>query len=161
VTTRRAGDTGGDPVIDARDDSVTILLDGASTTAQREAQYREWVERMRVKRETARQRIRGTATEPETPNYWRTEDVFRESERVANEDLGRRPDPIVVSEMLAVLGLENGASAREIEGAYRRLAKEHHPDHHVSDDEPTRAHHADQMRRINEAYGRLRQLESA
>jgi DnaJ-domain-containing protein 1 len=152
---------GGDPVIDARDESATILLDEDQTTAEREAQYREWAERMRVKRETARQRIRGLGADEEPPTYWRTEDVYRESERLAGEDLGRRPDPVVISEMLAVLGLQPGATAREMEGAYRRLAKQHHPDHHLTDDETTRAHHTDQMRRINEAYTRLRQLESA
>jgi DnaJ-domain-containing protein 1 len=151
---------GGEPVIDAREERVTILLDGSQPQPDREAQYRDWAERMRAKRESAQQRIRGAVVD-ESPSYWRPEDVFRESERVAGEELGRRPDPVAVSEMLAVLGLRAGATPHQIEQAYRTLAKQHHPDRHLDDDENTRGFHADQMRRVNEAFTRLRHLESA
>jgi hypothetical protein len=160
VTTRRTNTTSTDPVIDARDDDVALLLDGSSTV-DRQVQYREWVARMQAKREAARRRIRGQNAEEPAPSYWRTEDLYRDSERVAGEEMRHRPDPTAVAEMLAVLRLPGGASARDIERAYRALAKEHHPDYHVDDDEATRAYHAEQMRRVNEAYARLRQLESA
>lgn len=138
-------------------DDVTIDLDEAEPTAERAEQYRDWAERLRVKRSVAQDRIRGTATE-ESANYWRTEDVYRESRRLADEEVPRPADPLV-QELLAVFGLTGEPSPRQVEVEFRRLAKEHHPDRHVDADEATRAYHLHQMRRINEAYSRLRQLQ--
>ena len=66
-----------------------------------------------------------------------------------------------MQDLLAVFGIVGEPSPRQVETAFRRLAKEHHPDRHIDADEATRAFHLDQMRRINEAYSRLRQLELA
>lgn len=41
------------------------------------------------------------------------------------------------------LGLEGGASSETIKAAYRRLAKEHHPDHGGNDED---------FKRLQEAY---------
>lgn len=145
------------PIVLPRDDDATIDLDEPGLTTYRAAQYREWAERLRVKREVAKDRIRGAAsTEP--PTYWRTEDVYRESQRLADEEVPQRADPIV-QDLLAVFGITGDPSPRQVEVAFRRLAKEHHPDRHVGADDATRAYHLEQMRRINEAYSRLRQLQ--
>jgi len=49
----------------------------------------------------------------------------------------------------AVLGIKKEASAEEIKQAYRRLAKQHHPDLHP---ERGKAQAADKFKEINEAY---------
>ncbi len=59
-----------------------------------------------------------------------------------------------------MFGIVGEPTANQVETAFRRLAKQHHPDRHIGADEATRAYHLDQMRRINEAYSRLRQLQS-
>jgi len=49
----------------------------------------------------------------------------------------------------AALGVKKDASADEIKQAYRRLAKQHHPDLHLDQDQ---ARAADKFKEINEAY---------
>jgi DnaJ-domain-containing protein 1 len=124
--------------------------------ADRAAEYSAWAERLREKRETAKRRISGS--EPQQQSYWEADHVFRESARVAEEELATRPDPLILTGKLGVLGLDDSASAADIERAYRRLAKQHHPDFHHDADEMTRTYHADQMRQINEAYRALKHL---
>jgi hypothetical protein len=169
VSSRRRDQSSRDPVVGSRHDDddhrdevddvddVTIVMDDAELTADRAVQYQEWVERMRTKRAANQQRIRGTGDEA-PPTYWRTEDLYRESQRVAAEEVPRRSDPLV-QELLAVFGLSGQPTAGQIEAAFRRLAKEHHPDRHVAADQDVRDRHLDQMRRVNEAYARLRQLQ--
>ena len=151
-----------DPIDLPRDeDDVRIVLDEPEATLDRAARYQDWVERMRSKRAANQQRIRAADTDTDAPpTYWRAEDLYRESRRVADAELPRRNDPLV-QELLAVFGLSGEPSPRQIEVAFRRLAKEHHPDRHVDADEAVRTHHLEQMRRVNEAYARLRQLQMA
>jgi curved DNA-binding protein len=49
----------------------------------------------------------------------------------------------------SILGLKKGASAEEIKQAYRRLAKEHHPDLHP---EKNKVQAGERFKEINEAY---------
>lgn len=49
-----------------------------------------------------------------------------------------------------VLGVTPGAAEEEIKSAYRRMAKQYHPDAHPGDEECER-----KFREINEAYGVL------
>jgi curved DNA-binding protein CbpA len=65
----------------------------------------------------------------------------------------------VIAELLRTLGLEWSASADDIEVAYKRLAKVHHPDFHHDADEATRRDHAERMQRVNDAYEALRDLD--
>jgi DnaJ-domain-containing protein 1 len=139
------------------DEGVTIDLEAPPMTDDRAAEYREWAERLRRKRERARARIHATPPD-EAPSYWTSDNVFRESQRIAREEVPRGADPLV-QELLAVFGIVGEPTPRQIDTAFRRLAKEHHPDRHVGADDATRAYHLDQMRRINEAYSRLRQLQ--
>lgn len=137
------------------EDPVPIDLDDVAMTSDRATQYRDWVERMRAKRERNR---RIADDDPhEAPSYWRAEHVFADGDHTS----GSRPTPsdAIVQELLGVLGLSGQPSPGEVEAAFRRLAKVHHPDRHVAADDATREYHLDQMRRINDAYARLRQLE--
>lgn len=140
------------------DDNVTISIDEPALTRERAAAYQDWVERMRRKRTTNQRRIQGRGDEPRL-DYWSPDNVFRESERLAEEEAPDPRDRAAVRDLLAVFGIVGEPHPRQVEGEFRRLAKLHHPDRHVDADEATRSYHLDQMRRINEAYARLRQLE--
>ena len=54
-----------------------------------------------------------------------------------------------------VLGVSRSASEEEIKTAYRRLAKQYHPDLHPGDEEAAR-----RMNEINAAYDRLKNPEA-
>ena len=54
-----------------------------------------------------------------------------------------------------VLGLEEGASEQEVKAAYRKLAKQYHPDLHPGDAEA-----AKKMNEINAAYDRIKNPQS-
>jgi len=53
----------------------------------------------------------------------------------------------IETNVLAILGISSGATADEIRSAYRRLAKEFHPDHYTGGSE--------RFRDIQEAYSVL------
>ncbi len=124
------------------------------------AQYNEWAERLRQKRQKAREAIEGS-TPPPQASYWSTDALFEESRRVEENEMGRRPDPARVQQLLAELDLRDGATAEDIGAAYRRLAKQHHPDRFASADEQTQRFHAEKMASINRAYRALKDLELA
>jgi hypothetical protein len=151
------------------------LLDLESTTgfarpelsaAERATQYTDWANRMREKRQRVRDAMTGTnpAGEPvdaESASYWTTDALFAESRRIEEEPAADRPNPWRVKELYAVLDLDDNATPREVGSAYKRLAKEHHPDRFVGADPATQEHHAERMRNINRAYRSLKQLELA
>ena len=138
---------------------------------ERAAQYAAWAERMRTKRAATKARIAADAAAgPGTaasagdrptstgPTYWTTDALFAESRRVEEQELVGRPDPMAVRELLAVLDLRDGADPDQLTAAYRRLAKEHHPDRFVHADEATRRFHEERMLEVNRAYRHLRDL---
>ena len=55
---------------------------------------------------------------------------------------------------LSILGLESDAEFRDVRGAYRRLAKEHHPDLKQGDKEAEK-----RFREIQAAYDVLKSAE--
>lgn len=136
------------------------------TEQQRADQYAAWAERMRTKRQATKARIAAdqAAADPTVPSgaadptYWTTDALFAESRRVVEQESTTRPDPVVVAELLEVLDLRDGADPDQLTAAYRRAAKEHHPDRFVDADEPTRRFHEDRMLEINRAYRQLRTL---
>lgn len=57
----------------------------------------------------------------------------------------------MISDPYAILGVDRGASEEEIKAAYRRLAKQYHPDLHPGDQQA-----AKKMQEINAAYEQLK-----
>jgi DnaJ-domain-containing protein 1 len=130
---------------------------GAIEGDDRADRYRDWAARMRDRKAAAGA---GTPdTPPSTAGYWTAEALFADSRRVEAEENRSTPNPWRVRELLAVFDLRDGATTAEIGTAYRRLAKQHHPDRYVQADPDTQEFHADRMRRIIDAYHELRQLE--
>lgn len=153
-------DNQADPVIDLRNDppearNQWISMD--EPAAEQADQYSAWADRMRNKRSRNQEMINGVS-EAEPATYWTTDTVFAESERVAQDEVSKRPDPLVVHSFLRTLQLGSGASAAEIVCAYKRLVKEHHPDMFLQADSDTQAFHDERMREINTAYRALRSL---
>lgn len=129
------------------------------------ARYSAWAGRMRSKRQAAKERITadqrqasGDPVEPGTPGYWSTDALFADSRRASEDELSRRPDPATVQELLAVLDLRDGADPDQLAAAYKRLAKQHHPDRFVGADPETQQAHAEQMLEINRAYRHLKTI---
>lgn len=60
-----------------------------------------------------------------------------------------------VGDPYAILGVSPGASDRELQAAYRRLAQAHHPDHNQGSAESAR-----RFEEIQEAYARVRILRA-
>ena len=59
------------------------------------------------------------------------------------------------SKYYSILGVSRGASQDEIKKAYRKLAKEHHPDRFVNSSESEKKYHENKMKEINDAYENL------
>jgi curved DNA-binding protein CbpA len=60
-----------------------------------------------------------------------------------------------VPDYYAILGVDSGASHESIKIAYRRLARENHPDRNVNSNENQKSGFAMQMLQLNEAYAVL------
>ena len=59
------------------------------------------------------------------------------------------------SKYYSILGISRGASQDEIKKAYRKLAKEHHPDKFVNSSDSEKKYHENKMKEINDAYENL------
>ena len=59
------------------------------------------------------------------------------------------------SKYYTILGVSRGASQDEIKKAYRKLAKEHHPDRFVNSSDSEKKYHENKMKEINDAYENL------
>ncbi len=120
--------------------------------------YSDWAERLRAKR----RRPTADSDGAPAPSHWSTNALFEESRRVEDEERhGGRANPWRVTELLAVLDLREGATASDINTAYRRLAKGHHPDRFVEADADVQEFHADKMSEIIRAYQALKDLPGA
>ncbi len=148
----------GDGVADPAESTLARLSTTFPTLDHDDAradQYGEWAERLREKRRRVRQ---DQAGEP-APSYWTTAALFEESRRIQDDELGSRPNPWRVQELLAILDLRGEPKPAEIAEAYRRLAKAHHPDHYLEADPDIKKFHAEKMRAVNSAYHSLKQLQ--
>ncbi|MEZ5141128.1 MAG: J domain-containing protein [Acidimicrobiales bacterium] len=173
AATPTAANPWGDPADVAPEPLPTIDLDALTRpdelldAGQRAAQYNDWAERMRAKRQRAKAVYAGgggTDSPPEAEvgaTYWTTDAVFAEGRRVADNEVPARPNPWRVQELLEVLDLRDDATPADVNHAYRRLAKQHHPDRYVEADDEIRRFHEERMAVINQAYATLRQLERA
>jgi DnaJ-class molecular chaperone len=124
-------------------------------SAARADDYEAWAARLQDKRTTAKQKYVGATPDVEHLTYWDSEHVFSESERLTADDRGTTKG-VDLAPAYAALGLDPAASSKDVERAFRQLAKEHHPDRHVAADEAAREFHLTRMRRINDAYAQLR-----
>jgi DnaJ-domain-containing protein 1 len=133
------------------------------TADERATQYTEWANRMREKRQKVREAINESTAHAgeERTSYWTADALYADSQRVEQDDLANRPNPWRVKELFATLDLEDGATRHEVGSAYKRLAKQHHPDRYVTADPETQELHAEKMRDINQAYRSLKELELA
>jgi DnaJ-domain-containing protein 1 len=85
--------------------------------------------------------------------YWDSNTLFEESRRLEES---RDPTVMGERELLAEFGLSESASKVQVQAAYRRLAKEHHPDRWVDADESVQEQHAQRMLEITAVYQALR-----
>lgn len=134
--------------------------DGLSAD-ERQAQYSDWADRMHQKRQRNRDAINAARTKPTQSNYWSTEALFADSKLVEEDELTSRPNPWRVQELLSLLELNADAAPEDVGDAYRRLAKQHHPDRFAGADTETQQLHADKMMSINKAYRALKELQRA
>jgi DnaJ-domain-containing protein 1 len=148
-----------DSIIDL--ESTPSLARPELSAQERAAQYTDWANRMREKRQKVRDSMNEAAPAERAANYWTTDALYAESKRVEDDELASRPNPWRVRELYATLDLDDDASPVEVGSAYKRLAKQHHPDRYVSADPATQELHAEKMRDINKAYSSLKQLELA
>jgi DnaJ-domain-containing protein 1 len=128
-------------------------IDLTSTPAAE--RYSAWADRLRDKRRRDQARIRGDQADGAGGSHWNADTVIG---RPGEHEFSTPGLPVPSSEVaarLGVLGLEPGATPEQINLAYRRLAKVHHPDRWAEADEATQRHHSEAMLRINGAYRAL------
>jgi DnaJ-class molecular chaperone len=124
-------------------------------SATRADAYEAWAARLQDKRATSKQKYVTATPDDDHLTYWNSEHVFTESERVTADERSAASGAALAA-AYAALGLDPTASSKDVEQAFRRLAKQHHPDRHVAADEATREFHLARMRRLNDAYAQLR-----
>ncbi len=102
----------------------------------------------------------GTSGATGTSGYWSTDGLFRDSELQAERDREEQIKQGKITALLAQLGLGKDASWADVNVAYKRLAKEHHPDRNADKNPHTAQHHLDQMLELNRVHRTLRSLMS-
>lgn len=151
------------PWVDEETEKVLDIELGRTelSAAERAAQYNEWADRMKAKRQRNRDAILGSQRPKTDSSYWSTDALFADSRLAEEDDLLTRPNPWRVQELLSILDLDHDAAPEDVGDAYRKLAKQHHPDRYVAADRETQQFHADKMTDINKAYRALKQLQRA
>src|SRR5690606_19581022 len=129
--------------------------DGAGV-ADRQAAYAAWAERMRNHKKA---KLAGLTPDPEpgprpapTSPYWDAANLFAPADEPEPTD----PAQMTTRELLALLELEEGATEADLQAAFRRLAKEHHPDRWFDSPPEVRREHEDRMALVTEAHRELR-----
>ncbi len=114
-----------------------------------------WADRMRQKRQRDQDEILGhDAPKATSASYWSSDHVSGGDD--PTDEPGVVADPSRRSRLLGELGLPGEATSEDIALAYRRLAKQHHPDRWAEADEATRHRNAEEMMRVNAVYRALR-----
>jgi hypothetical protein len=132
--------------------SCTPHLGSSADDAERVS---AWVDRMRQKRERDQAEILGHGAERATSAaYWSSDHVSGGDD--PTDEPGVVADPSRRSRLLGELGLPGEATSEDIALAYRKLAKQHHPDRWAEADEATRQRNAEEMMRVNAVYRALR-----
>ncbi len=142
-------------------DRLSGSLFGGET---RSADYQAWADRLRAKRDKAKQFVADHA-EPSTENqasYWSTDALFAESARVRDHEAATACTAREMADrkvqLASDLGLRGEISLSSANNAWRRLAKLHHPDRYLAADQSVQDHHAAEMIKVNTAYAALKKL---
>jgi hypothetical protein len=148
------GDT--DDLVDANDRMPVTEPDDDA----KQAAYAAWAERMKThkKSKLADLAVEGdeeVGKRPTTSPYWDTAALFS----TAPEEKPTDPALMATKDLLFILELPQDAAAGDLQGAFRRLAKEHHPDRWHDAPAEIRAEHEDRMALITEAHRELRRRD--
>jgi hypothetical protein len=145
-------------VVGAARASGSLEGDGAEPPdVDKQAAYAAWAERMRGHKKA---KLAGLDPDPSDAEsrrgpsspYWDASTLF------ASVDGDQPTDPALMAtrDLLAVLELDEGAGASDLQAAYRRLAKEHHPDRWYDSTPEVRSAHETRMALITEAHRELK-----
>jgi hypothetical protein len=132
--------------------------DDGEADPERQAAYAAWAERMRGHKKAKLADITPepdpdeSASKSQPSVYWDASALFQP----APEEVTPDPTMMETRELLAILEVVDGADERAMQLAYRRLAKEHHPDRWQSAPDDVRAEHEERMALIAEAYSELK-----
>jgi hypothetical protein len=144
-----------EPVLVGPDASVTGGVpddDGPD----KQAAYAAWAERMRTHKKSKLADLAPTieegAARPPLSPYWDSSTLFS----TADDDAPTDPALMATRDLLAVLELSEDADVSDLQGAFRRLAKEHHPDRWHDAPPDVRGEHESRMALITEAHRELR-----
>ena len=119
------------------------------------ARVNAWRERLAAKSQRARSYTFREEPEPMSTSYWSEEVLFAESRDAEEAMLDDATDRATIDGLLLDWGLPPEATAADVNLAFRRLAKVHHPDRWVLADETTQLDHEAAMRRVNRIYAVL------
>lgn len=123
----------------------------------RAAAYAAWADRMKSHKKQKLADITPDADADADPDdrpfspYWDNATLFQPA-----PEEGSDPTLMETKQLYAILEVPEGSDLKEIQGAYRRLAKEHHPDRWTSASAELKAEHEEKMALIAEAHSELR-----
>jgi hypothetical protein len=150
------------PGADGRVSTVGTSGAQAEPGADRQAAYAAWADRMRSHKQdkladirAAQQQADAAQEAPGSP-YWDVSNLFAGPDPDAPSD----PRLMETSQLLEILEVGVDASPPEIQAAYRRLVKEHHPDRWIDAAPEVRDEHETRMALISEAHRELRRRSS-
>lgn len=127
----------------------------ATATAAKQAAYAAWAEGMKEKRKAKLASLQADPDEAAARGpspYWDTAALFAQPD----EDTPTDPALMATPDLLAVLELPADATTADLQPAFRRLAKEHHPDRWYDSSASVRLEHETRMALITEAHRELR-----
>jgi len=121
----------------------------------RAAAYAAWADRMKSHK---KQKLADITPDPEPDTddrpfspYWDNATLFQPAPEESTD-----ATLMETKQLYAILEVPEGSDLKEIQGAYRRLAKEHHPDRWTSAPPELQAEHEEKMALIAEAHSELR-----
>lgn len=145
-----------DPADDGLPTGADNAADDGQSEADKQAAYAAWAERMRTRKQEKLADINAAdesdGRRPTTSPYWDTAALFATVE----DDKPTDPARMATTDLLFVLELPADADAPSVQAAYRRLAKEHHPDRWHDSDPDLRGEHETRMALITEAHRELK-----
>lgn len=142
------------------DDPVVATDDEADPA--RQAAYAAWADRMKSHKKDKLADIPPDVDPDQEVSraapsvYWDASNLFQP----APEEVRADPSMMETRQLLGILEVTDGSDERELQLAYRRLAKEHHPDRWQAASPEEQAEHQERMALISEAYSEIRRRMS-